>query len=78
MNKNILVYGRQDCTYCDKAKVYLNSLNEQYQYIDITYWTKEQKDSLKLKYNVRTVPVIIINGKCVGGYNEMTQQLHLV
>lgn len=78
MKNNILVYGRQDCVYCDKTKEYLDKLNEAYQYIDITYWTKEQRESLKNKYNVKTVPVIIINGTLIGGYNELVHQLHLV
>lgn len=78
MSDNILVYGKQDCVYCDKTKDYLNKLNSQYQYIDITFWTKEQREKLKLKHNVKTVPVIILNGKCIGGYNELVQQIHLV
>lgn len=76
--RNVLVYGKQDCPWCDKAKSYLNDLNQEYQYIDITFWTKEQKEGLKLKYSMKTVPIIIIDGKCIGGYTELTQQLHLV
>jgi glutaredoxin 3 len=76
--KNILVYGRQDCVYCDKTKSYLDNLSMEYQYVDITFWSKEQREELKLKYSVKTVPVVIIDGKCVGGYTELTQQLHLV
>lgn len=74
----VLVYGKQDCPYCDKTKLYLNELNQEYQYIDITFWSKEQKDNLKIKYNMKTVPIVILNGKCIGGYTELTQQIHLV
>lgn len=77
MNK-ILVYGRQDCAYCDKTKSYLNSLNQEYQYIDITYWSKDQREELKKKYNIKTVPVILINGKCIGGYDNLIHQLYLM
>ena len=78
LTRNILIYGRQDCPYCDKAKDYLNDLNAEYQYVDITFWTKEQREGLKLKYNVKTVPVIVVDGTCIGGYNELVHQFHLV
>ena len=78
LTRDIVVYGRQDCPYCDKAKVYLDDLNAEYQYIDITYWAKEERENLKAKYNIKTVPVIIIDGSLVGGYNELVHQLHLV
>ena len=42
LSKNIVIYGRQDCIYCDKAKAYLNELNAEYQYIDITFWAKPE------------------------------------
>ena len=78
MAKSILVYGRENCPYCDKTKEYLNSLNVSYTYVDITNWDRERKEKLKSDYNVKTVPVIIINGMLIGGYTELTQQLHLV
>jgi glutaredoxin len=78
LTRNIVVYGRQDCAYCDKAKSYLESLNSEYQYIDITFWPKEDKEKLKAKYKVKTVPVIIIDGVLIGGYNELVQKVHLI
>lgn len=76
--KNIVVYGRQDCVYCDKAKAYLNELNAEYQYIDITYWNKDQREELKKRHSVKTVPVILIQGKCIGGYENLVQNLYLI
>jgi glutaredoxin len=78
LTRNIVIYGRQDCIFCDKAKVYLDDLNAEYQYIDITYWTKDERENLKAKYNVKTVPVILIDGTMIGGYNELVHQFHLV
>ena len=78
MVKNIVVYGKQDCIYCSKAKSYLDDLDLPFQYIDITYWSKELKDGLKSRYNMKSVPIIVIDGKLIGGYTELTQQLHLV
>lgn len=78
LSKNIVIYGRQDCIYCDKAKAYLNELNAEYQYIDITFWAKPEREAFKTKYNVKTVPVIVIDGKCVGGYNDLVQKVHLL
>ena len=78
MTRKIVIYGRQDCVYCDKAKKYLDDLNQPFQYIDITYWNREQRESLKRQFNVKTVPVILLDGKMIGGYNELIHQFHLV
>lgn len=78
LTRNIVIYGRQDCIYCDKAKKYLDDLNAEYQYIDITFWPKPERETLKTKYNVKTVPVILVDGKCIGGYNDLVQKVHLL
>jgi glutaredoxin 3 len=78
MSKKVVVYGRQDCVYCDKTKTYLNDLSQQFEYIDITPWSKDEREAFKAQYGVKTVPVIFVDDKLIGGYNELTQQVHLL
>ena len=78
MKRNIVVYSRKDCVYCDKAKKYLDDLNQAFQEIDITYWSKDQREKLKAQFNVKTVPIILLDGKMIGGYSELVHQFHLV
>lgn len=75
---NIVVYGRADCIYCDKAKKYIDDLGLEFAYIDITYWPKEEREKLKSKYNVKTVPIIILDTVCIGGYDNLVQKLYLL
>ena len=68
----IQVYGKQNCPYCVKAKEWLDARNIQYSYTDVL------KDisiadliSIKEKYNMNTVPIIVINNELIGGYTDL-------
>ena len=68
----IQVYGKQNCPYCVKAKEWLDARNLQYSYTDVL------KDisiasliSIKEKYNMNTVPIIVINNELIGGYTDL-------
>jgi len=57
MSPEIKLYKKIPCPYCDRAINFLNARNLQYEVIDLTGWM--------------TVPMIFINGKLIGGYNDM-------
>ena len=70
----IQVYGKQNCPYCVKAKEWLEARNLQYTYTDVL------KDisiadliSIKERYNMNTVPIIIINDELIGGYTDLVK-----
>ncbi len=70
----IQVYGKQNCPYCVKAKEWLEVRNLQYSYTDVL------KDisiadliSIKERYNMNTVPIIIINDELIGGYTDLVK-----
>jgi glutaredoxin len=69
---DITVYGREGCTYCDKAKDYLRKMNLPFNYVDIN----EDFDAameLKEKFGAfKTVPQIVIDNELIGGYSELT------
>jgi glutaredoxin len=70
----IQVYGKQNCPYCVKAKEWLEARNLQYTYTDVL------KDisiadliSIKERYNMNTVPIIVINDELIGGYTDLVK-----
>ena len=61
----VVVYGKPNCPYCDKAKSILEGKGIEYNYVDISvdgeayYFIKEEK-------GLKTVPQIFVNGKYHG------------
>lgn len=77
------IYSKPGCTYCDKAKALLTSLNIPYteRVLDVgqvkesavDYYTVAQLQSLVP--NARTVPQIFKDGELIGGFEAL--KLHL-
>lgn len=66
----IEVYTKNYCPYCVKAKTLLNSLNVEFEEIDITD-TPEKIEELKAKSGAMTVPQIFVDGKFIGGATDI-------
>lgn len=70
----IELYTKNDCSFCTKAKKLLveKNLNYSENLIGVTVtreWVKEQFPEAKL------VPIVVINGQYLGGYDELTAYL---
>ena len=64
------IWSTPTCNFCVKAKRTLDSLNIPYlENMVGDEYTKE--DFLEAVPNARTVPQIFIDGKHIGGYNEL-------
>ena len=61
----VVVYGKPDCPYCEKAKNILDSKNVEYSYIDITE-DKNAHHFIKVEKGLKTVPQIFVNGEYHG------------
>lgn len=62
------------CPYCDMAKNLLKTKNINFEERKIGEgWTKEQL--LEFVPNARSVPQIILNGKYIGGYEQLKSYL---
>jgi glutaredoxin len=70
----ILIYGKPQCPFCEKAKALCETRELEYEYrtLDVDY-TKEEL--LETFPGARTVPQIVVNGQKVGGYEQFTQYL---
>ena len=66
----IKIYTTNWCPYCISAKKLCKSLNIEYKEINI------EEENISREYLLKTtggysVPQIIINDKCIGGYQEL-------
>ena len=70
---NITVYSKPSCVFCDKAKALLTRLGHEYEEKMVTKDLSLQELFEALGKQVRTIPQIVIDGKHIGGYNELTE-----
>ena len=54
-----LVYGRENCVHCTRAKEFLDNEAILYEYVDITDWPTEDVKELASEWNVTTVPIVL-------------------
>lgn len=69
---NVIVYGKANCPYCENAVDLLEDLELPYQYISVDHMSTEDKENLKKEWNMKTVPIIIVEGKLIGGYQQLS------
>ena len=69
-NIEVKVYSTSWCPSCDYAKRLLDEKNIPYENINIEQkgWSREDLFNLT---GGRTVPQIVINGKSIGGYDDL-------
>lgn len=71
---NVVIWSKYYCTFCDQAKILLNSRNIPYEERKIgDGWTKEEL--LEAIPTARSVPQIVIDGKVIGGFNELKEYI---
>jgi glutaredoxin 3 len=67
----IEVYTTTYCPYCVRAKNLLKSKGVAFTEIDVTEDDELREKMIEMAGGRRTVPEIFINGKIVGGYDEL-------
>jgi glutaredoxin 3 len=67
----IEVYTTAYCPYCTRAKALLKSKGVTFEEIDVSADDALREKMIELSGGRRTVPEIFINGKIVGGYDEL-------
>ena len=76
-DKNIVMYGKTGCEYCVKAHALLRIKELPYTYTAIDTSTALRDEVIELWKSVGidkpTLPLIVINDKVIGGYNELEQ-----
>lgn len=69
-----VVYTKDNCPYCIKAKALLKGYGLEYQEIVIGK-DISREEFLDTYPNARTVPQIVLDGEHIGGYDDLAKRL---
>jgi len=72
----IKIYSTSTCPICERAKNLLNKYGIGYDEILVDLDRAGLKEMLVATNHARTVPQIIVDGKHIGGFTELTE-LHM-
>lgn len=72
----VKIYSTGTCPICDKTKNLLTKWGISYTEARVDQERDELKEMLNITEGARTVPQIIIDGKWIGGFTELTE-LHM-
>jgi glutaredoxin 3 len=75
MNR-VKVYSTGTCPVCVKAKAFLDKRGIGYDEVRIDLDRAALKEFTVVTNSARTVPQIVVDGKCIGGFTELTE-LHM-
>lgn len=72
----VTVYSTGTCPICVKAKAALQKWNIPFDEVRIDLDREKLRDFSRATNGARTVPQIVIDDKCIGGFSELTE-LHM-
>jgi glutaredoxin 3 len=72
----VKVYSTGTCPICVKAKAFLDKRGVGYDEVRIDLDRAALKEFSVVTNGARTVPQIVVDGKCIGGFTELTE-LHM-
>ncbi len=68
---NIIVYSKDNCVWCDRAKNLLDSVEFSFEEIDLSNDNDRQEFYKKVGEGVSTVPQIYIDNERIGGFPQL-------
>jgi len=71
MSKEIIIYSKNNCPYCVRAKMLLESKGVAYTEINVQEHPEEKENMIKRSNGGKTFPQIIIEGLHIGGCDEL-------
>ena len=71
----IIIYSKNNCGYCIKAKNLLENLGLDYSEKKFEDFSNMEKLFEDIGKSVKSMPQIKINGELVGGYNQLIEYL---
>jgi thioredoxin reductase (NADPH) len=72
---HVILYSKDNCGYCVKAKSLLNNLGLTYTEKKIENFLTTEALFEEIGKQVRSMPQIKINGELIGGYNQLIEYL---
>ena len=67
----VLIYTKDNCIWCDRAKILLDSKKISYNEIDLSDDSERLKFYEKIGDDVKTVPQVFIDDKRIGGFQDL-------
>ena len=68
---DVIVYSKGSCSYCDRAKQLLTHKGIEFTEVRVDLDPSKLQEMLENCDGRRTLPQILINGKGIGGFNEL-------
>ena len=68
------VYGAQWCTFCKKAKDFLETNHIEFEFVDIDI--DIEQSTILIDKNLTTIPQIFKEEKLIGGYTELVSHFN--
>ena len=68
----VKIYSKNNCGYCDRAKIKLQKYNPKIQMLDQDYTREEFFTKFP---NAKTFPQIVINNEHIGGFRDLEKWL---
>ncbi len=72
----VKVYSTGVCPLCQKAKHLLTKWNIPFDEVRVDVDKSKLREFAEVTNGARTVPQIVIDGKCIGGFDDLTE-LHM-
>lgn len=72
MAAKVIVYSKNPCPYCVAARNFLEDRGISFESVDLTGQMDEMM-KIKRETGWSTFPIIMINGKLIGGYTDLRQ-----
>ena len=72
----VKVYSTGTCPLCNKAKQLLQKWNIRFDEVRVDVDKSKLREFAEATNGARTVPQIVIDRKCIGGFTELTE-LHM-
>jgi len=69
----IVIYSKENCTFCTKAKNLVKKLGLEYTEKKMEDFESTEAMLEDIGKQVRTMPQIKIDGKLIGGYNQLVE-----
>lgn len=69
----VTIYSTATCPICDKTKTLLKKWQIAYEEKRVDMDQAALKEMLEITNHARTVPQLSIDGKWIGGFNELTE-----
>jgi len=72
----VKIYSTGHCPFCERAKSCLRKWRIPFEELRVDQDRAALKEMLRVSNNARTVPQIVVDGRHIGGFSDLTE-LHM-